>query len=389
MDRIVIIILIILFICALYLLYIQNVQIVEPFTRQFFTEIKPTHFIGIDQSQLFGNEFDLIEIISKMIPFNMNTLLIEQGMDRYKHLNNNHIQFILSRSNEIYNLLHKVPSVLTDTNIPNIRFVCTLFDVPLNILSTNMEINEVGDLKNSQLTVNIGPKNSIDYSIAMDLILQYNLTINKDIYLTYYDVNALLKHYGQDVQIAFITRTHPDRSVTALINHKLTKFVDILKYNDGNIYNLTLDEGIFYKTFPYFAKNIIEKGIIKNYYPNLVLNESVFNNKPNRPIESYRTRFINTVSVKYYLLSNTYTPNQAVYQLLYNMKLNMNEINQKEFVEPKLNTTSLTDFTMSLPIHQGASEFYYDTGLYTNISKQSCLMINGRCDEKQLSEHHL
>ena len=71
------------------------------------------------------------------------------------------------------------------------------------------------------------------------------------------------------------------------------------------------------------------------------------------------------------------------------MKLNMNEINQKEFIEPKLNTSSLTDFTLSMPVHQGASEFYYSAGLYTNIKNPNCPLINGRCDEKQLREHHI
>jgi hypothetical protein len=183
MDYIIIIIILtILVMCALYLLYIQHAQVIEPFTRQFFSGIKPTHFIGIDQSQLFGNEFDLIEIISKMIPFNMNTLLIEQSMERYVHLNNNRIQFILSRSNELHNLLHKLTPIFANTNISNLRFVCTMFDVPVNILSTNMDINEFGDLKESRLTVNVGPKNSNDYFIAMDLILQYKLIINKDIF---------------------------------------------------------------------------------------------------------------------------------------------------------------------------------------------------------------
>lgn len=363
--------------CLCMIYYYRRYSVInEHFTQRFFTSIKPTHYIGIDQSQVSGNERVVIDCINQMLPFNMESLVIDNEMDQYIHLNNNKIQFILSRSNEIYNLLYKMTPKFANINIDNIRFVSTLFDIPLNILTTNMNINEFGDLKNSKLTVNVGPKYSIEYFVAIDLILQYQLIINQDICITYYDTNTLLDHYGLDVHVVLIIRTHPDKTILSLINHKLTKLIEIQKYNDGNIYQLSLREEPFYNSYPYFDKHIIDTSVMKEYYNNLAINQKI-------------KQFINTISLKYYLLSNIQTPQASIYQLLHNIKLNIYKLNKYEFVNPKINISRLGDFTMSLPIHPGASQFYYNSGLYTNIHNPNCIMINGRCNEQLLNEHHM
>jgi TRAP-type uncharacterized transport system substrate-binding protein len=364
-------------------------HLVEPFTRQFFRQIKPTRFIGIDQSQLFGNESLLIDRLSGMMPFTLNTIMIDQSMDRYRYLNNNQINLILSRSLEVYNLMYQVTPFFANMPINHVQFVCALYDIPINIMTTEMGVGEFSDLKGSKMTINVGPINSIDYFIAVDLILLYRLTVGQDVYLTHYDVNELFKHYGKDVHVAIISRTHPDTTVENLCNLKLSRMIEIVKYNDGNIYHINLDEEDFYKQHPYYSKAIIEKDRLGEYYPNLVIQEQVFEQEEKKPINDYRSRFINTINMKYYLLSNDQTPRETISQLLYNMKLNMNEVNQFEFIDGKLSTSSLTDFTLPLPVHQGAIDFFQATGLYTNINDPNCVMINGRCDQQQLYEHHL
>jgi TRAP-type uncharacterized transport system substrate-binding protein len=363
--------------------------VIEPFTRKFFEQIKATHFVGIDQAQLFGNEFELINSITKMMPFNINTLMIDHSLDRYHYLNNNTLQLVLSRSNEIYNMLYKLTPSFAAIDTQHIRFICALHKLPINILTTDINLNEFGDLKHSKLTVNVGPRNECDYFVAMDLLQQYKIYNGIDIRLSYYDVNELYEHYGRDVQVAIITRSHPDKTITTLLNKTLTRFVEILKYNNGNIYHMDLDEEVFYKEYQYYYKTILEKERLKNYYPNLVINEDIYKNDTKGPLTSTKSRFINTISLKYYLLGNDFVQDDAIYQLLYNMKLNMNIINQHPFIEEALNTASLTDFNLPMQIQKGASEFYMATGLYTHINNPNCLLINGRCDEKQLREHHL
>lgn len=364
-------------------------HLIEPFTRKFFEQIKPTHFIGIDQSQLFGSEFELIGAIAKMMPFNINNLLIEHSLDRYHYLNNNKLQLVLSRSNELHNLLHKLTPAFSKIETSHLRFISALYKLPINILTTDINLNEFGELKNSKLTVNVGPKDECDYFVAMDLLEQYRVADGLDIKLTYYDTNQLYDHYGRDVQVAIITRSHPDQTVTNLINQKLTRMIEILKYNNGNIYQMGLDEAEFYQQYPYYYKTIIDKEKLKGYYPNLVMNQDTFKTDVKQPLTPMKTRFINTISLKYYLLGNDFTPSSAIYQLLYNMKLNMNIINQHPFIEEALNTASLVDFNLSLPTQEGATEFYMATGLYTYLDNPNCLSINGRCDQRQLREHHL
>ena len=41
-------------------------QVIEPFTRQFFNQILPIYFVGLDRSQMFGNEFIMVEAIRSM-----------------------------------------------------------------------------------------------------------------------------------------------------------------------------------------------------------------------------------------------------------------------------------------------------------------------------------
>lgn len=355
----------------------------------FFNQIRKTHFIGIDHSQLFGNEFELIQQLKNIVPFNLNSLLIDPSLDRFRHLNNNRIQLILSRSNEIYNLIHQISPVFTTLRRDHLRFVCALYQVPVNLLTTVMGIEEVEQLRRSRLTVNVGPQDSSDYLIAMDLITQYRLVVGDDICLSFYDTNQLLSHYGKDVQVVLVTRTHPDQMVNRLINIQLTRMIEIRKYNDGNIYHVNLDEREFYRAHPYYSKMILEKDRLSQYYPSLVLQDWVTDHKPKQPIDSYQSRFINTIGVTYYLLSNDQTDRDSINQLLYNLRINISSINQLGFIDEAINSASLTNFTMSIPIHPGASDFYFSSGLSTHLSNPNCVFINGRCDHQQLRDHHL
>jgi len=364
-------------------------MIVEPFTRKFFTQIKKTHFIGIDQSQLLGNEFEMIETVKKMVPFNINTLLVQNSPDRYQLLNDNKMQLILARSIELYMLLYKMSPQVEYTKLNNIRFVCALNSIPINILTTDMNTFEFGELKGSGLTVNVGPRGSSDFLIAADLLMQYKLIDGKDIHLSYYDAVDVVKHYGKDVQVVILARSHPDQTVLALVNTKFTKFIEILRYNNGNIYHMSFAEEKFYKEHPYYTKTIIEKETLHNYYTNLVLQEQIFISHKHLPVTEYKSRFINTINLKYYMLSNVMTPRSSIYQLLMRMKLNLNLINELPFIGEALNSASLSDFTLPMDVHSGASDFYQSSGLYTNIPDPQCLMIDGRCNPKLLREHHL
>jgi hypothetical protein len=88
-------------------------------------------------------------------------------------------------------------------------------------------------------------------------------------------------------------------------------------------------------------------------------------------------------------MSNKFTDPDLIAQLLYNMKLHMDVINRLEFINDYLNSASLADFTLPIPTHEGAHSFYTKSGLYTEIGDKACVLINGKCDYKQLIDHHL
>jgi TRAP-type uncharacterized transport system substrate-binding protein len=364
-------------------------SVIEPFTRQFFNQITPTYFFGVDQSQLYGNEYTLIQTIKQVMPFNVNTLLIENSLDRFNKLDQNEIQFTLARSNEIHNLIHHPTTAYGDLKHENLRFVCALHRIPINIVTNVLGLTEFGQLKGSKVTVNVGPRNGNEYHIAMDLLLQYHLSAGEDVSLTYYDTNEVVDHYGTDVQIVFLCRTHPDPTFLKLVNKQVSKLIEIKRYNNGDLYHMTLDEEPFYKNQPYYSKMILDKENMRSYYPNLVVNDWTFDQRLDRPTEIYQSRFYNTMCLKYYLISNQQTPNADVMKLLYTLKINLNIINQLEFIEDAINTSDLADFNLSLPVHQGASDFYTGAGLYTNLQNPNCIYINGRCDPHQLLNHRL
>jgi len=336
-----------------------------------------------------GNTFEMIQTISKMIPYNINTTMVANSIERYRLLNDNKIQFMMSRGHTLFNVIYKTMPGLTHFDISHIRFVCALYRLPINIISCALKILEFGDLKNSCLTVNIGPKYSGDYFAALDLFLKYDIIVGSDIFLTHYELDELIKHYGVDVDVAIVSLSHPDQPIVELSNKKLSRFVEIKKYNDGDVFHITLEEEPFYKEHPYYLKTILEKDTLFQYYPNMVLYERRLDPDVDEEVVVTESRFINTIGVRYYLLSNEYADPVLISQLLYNMKLNMNIINKLPFVDDDLNSASLADFTLPIEPHYGARDFFTKSGLFTNIKSNKCIFIDGKCDFKQLYEHHL
>ncbi len=391
MDIYLLLLITVLIICCIYrdLFFDFSPPLTEGFTKKFFENITPNYFVGLDYSQLLGNVFEIMQTITLLIPYNINSVLVNDSIDRYRLLNENKIQFIMSRAHTLYNIIYKTMPGLIDFEIQNLRFVCALYRLPINIFSTALDISEFGQLKNSGLTVNVGSKYSGDYFASMDLFLRYDIIVGIDVFLTYYELIDLNEHYGNDVQVIILGLSHPNLQIANLTAQKLTKFVEIHRFNDGNIYHITPSEEFFYKEHPYYIKTLLEKNKLFKYYPDLVLYDQRFDPLIENPIIVTLSHFINTIGVRYYLLSNKFTDSVLIAQLLYNMKLNMNVINKLEFVDDNLNSASLADFPIPIQTHIGAHEFFTKSGLYTTIGDSSCLLIDGKCDYKQLYEHHL
>lgn len=364
-------------------------HVIEGFSRRFFQQVIPTYFVGLDYEQLFGNDFTLLHLISQMIPYNIDTLLVRNSTEIYQLLNSDKLQFIIARSHTLHNIIYQTMPGLANLDIRNVRFVCALYMVPINILTYHLDINEFGKLKGSGLTVNIGSKYSGDYFAALDLFMAYDLEVGKDIFLTYYEGMEIVDHYGCDIDVLVYTCSHPDITFGRLVDKKLSRFVEIKKYNDGDIYHISPDEQIFYKEHPFYLKMILIKEDLKKYYKDIMLADRQFDPYIEQPLVVSDSLFVNVIAIRYYLLSNKKTDPLRIGQLLYNMKLNLDEINKFDFISDKMGSANFSDFTLPMEVHEGARDFFQKSGLYTNIANRNCVYIDGKCDYEQLYTHHM
>ncbi len=361
------------------------------FSRKFFSQVIPNYFFGLDSPDLISTTYNVVKLLSQMIPFRMNTVVIRNSIDSYQLLNDNKIQFMMARNHVLHNVVFKTMPGLADIKIDNIRVVAALYRLPVNIISMALNINELADLKGTGLSINVGQKYSGDYFVALDLLFAYGLIVGEDVFLKYYEWPELLRHYGDDVHVVINAMAHPNVIISGLTNKEVSRVVQIKKYNNGNIFDVTTEEAPFYKEHHYYTKTLLEKPFLRNYYPNLITDPKEFNPELEQPLVTNNLgKYLNTIGIRYYLLSNNKTLSTAVAQLLYNMKINMDEINKFPFIDEKIDSVTLADFKSDelgvLP-HSGSRDFFFRSGLYTNINNPACIMIDGRCTMEDLYNH--
>lgn len=365
----------------------NHFRVLEGFTKNFFAYHENTYFMGISRSQMAHNQYTLIQTLIQLSPFRTETKLIVDNLDRYNQLNNNNIQLIMSHTNTIFGLLYQKSPVKTD----NLRFVATLNDVPVNIITHYINIHDFGDLKKLPFKprINVGAPHSSDYFSAIDILLKYGIDINNDIIITNYVGNEIYDHYGVDIDIIVHIANHPDHLISHLTNKKLSKFVNLNRLNNGNIYEISLEEQSFYANHNYYFKYGIQKNLLSKYYPHSVTYDLQYDEQSHSIIDSHLIESVNTISVKNNLISNSKVNPSYIEQFLYNIYLNLNQINSFPFIESKLSPTSQNDFLLPVPVHDGARNFYLRLGIYKHTDDRACALIDGRCSPEKLKTHHL
>lgn len=395
LSNFILLLLLILILLWLKCKYIQS-QSVEPFTRKFFNQIQPTVLFALDPTQLYSNDRQFITLVKSFIDFPIQTRVGESMLDCYNLLNNNKVQLLLSQTNSLNLISNKI--IENSPDISNVRFICTLFEVPVSIITSNPLWSQLDDLKGSQATVNVGRKYSGTYFLFLDLCTYYNLVIGQDIYLSYLDTPELLTAYANNqsktqIQVAVLINTHPDSTIAKLCELKKSKFLELKKINNGEL-NISFTEQPFYKTFPYYNKRSIFKQTLKSYYNDLFTDKREFNQSSTQTPQIVgqsvdQNPFIDTISIKYYLLGNKFTNPDLIEQILFQMKLNLNQINQLNFIDPHIDNATFPDFTLNIPIQSGASRFYYKTGQYTQLSNPNCQLLDSKCTNEDLYRHKL
>jgi len=354
--------------------------IYDAFTPNFFRGNRATYFIGIDKEQLYGNTYELIKTIDKIISYNLDVIIVDDDSSKsdeniqYNLLNENKTQFAFVNGYFLNKIKDK----------KNIRLVCGLNRVPVNLLSCVLDLNTLSDLKGSGLTINIGVANSMNQLISYDLFVENNLIIGEDIKITNYGMTELLDHYDKDVHVALLCLTNPDRRINRLVNTKLTKFLNIDMTLSGTLEN----DGKFYKNHPHHIETQINKSMLLKYYPNIVTSDLTFPSTSNNFNIRTQSGDIYTLGYITYLLSNKYVPSTHIFDVLTSINKNINVINNLSFVDRDITSSDLANFVSNIPTHDGAKQYFMNNGSYTNIDNKNCIMIDGACTINDLHRHH-
>lgn len=368
----------------------QNLLITEGFSKRFFHQFTKYYFTGLDYPQLFGNEFYFMNLIDRIVPtYNIVSQLVDDSIMRYDLCAKNKVQFMIARGHTLHNVIYKVMPGLADFDLSNLRFVSSLYRIPITILTICTDINDFSKLRGSKLRVNIGPKYTSDYFASLELLLAYGMTLGVDIIPKYYELYDLEEHYGDDVDVIIMSLSHPNHYTEKFTRKKLTRLIELRQLNDGNIYHISLDEQDFYREYPYYFKTLLEKSDLSKYYPDLILYEGNFNKYIEEPLVTSDSLFVKTIAVRNYLLSNSATDPVLIAELLMKMKNNLDEINNLNFIGDKIDSTTMGDWTLPVPVHDGAHEFFSRSGLFTNIDNPKCIEIDGKCTYELLQRHHL
>lgn len=411
----------------------------EPFTRKFFQQKAKNYTLALENIK--SNNYDFSIKLSKYTPFIMEIIQIVNNKEKYESLNNNDIQFIFSDTNTVYRMFNEGLSQktireriqkrtgTTDTTVynpsvikyPNIRFVCAFYDTYITAVTFSLQTFEFQHLKESYLRVNIGEKNTNIYFTSLILLEYYGLRIIKDgvspeeakkkdlgdIYISYYSNADLIDHYGSAipgftsmlnaediddksplepdsippyVDVALLMTTHPDETVYKLTNKRLSRFMNFSRLNNGDITTITTDEIPFYNEYPFYHKAQISKTLMLNYYPKVDMFDFVY-------LDGYKTYdsdrlnlFVNTIALKYNLLSNDKTDPTLITSMLIDFSNHLPYLNKGDYIWDKLTTNDMDNYTLDVPqVHNGARNFFYKAGLYTTIDNENCRYIDGKC----------
>ena len=426
---------------------------IEPFTRKFLQQKQKIYTMIVPDIK--DNNYNVVKEIDKLTSFKIDIIKESDNFITYDLIQKDDAQFAFTDTNTLYRMFN---TGLSDEQIqrrivekdnsminkyPDIRFIACFHDAYITVLTHRIELFEFNFLKNSYRRLNIGKQYSNGYFSALILINYFELTVipdtvsveearlNKsgDIYVSMYDNDELLEHYGSKVSgfhgseaellggtaglassldindtydkngetkivpdtvepyvdVAIFLGTHPDDIIYRLSEKRLSRFTNLTKINDGNIYHITLEETPFYDKYPYYHKALVRKTDILNNYPKIDLYNFWYNNAFQTYDDDRLNLFVNTLSIKYNLIGNRFIDNTLITQMLMNLSNNLPYINKYDFIADKITTVSFANYELDIPIaHEGSKDFFYRAGLYTNIDNPNCTAIDGRCTYDKL-----
>ena len=147
----------------------------------------------------------------------------------------------------------------------NIRFVCGLYSQIVSILAPDQSnILDLGDIIDRLIdgTISIAISNLQSKQCLDDLLNAYNLTKYKILVQSEEDI---FQNYGSKYDIYFDVTMHPNLFFKLLTEKMPSHMVTINKINGGN-YFVQMSEQSFYKKYPYYKKDMIDRISLTKYY---------------------------------------------------------------------------------------------------------------------------
>ena len=258
---------------------------------------------------------------------------------------------------------------LSNANVKNIRYVCSLYDANVLILSDdrNTRIFDFNDLEGSSFGVHIGPKGSLSNVMARRVMELCGISVERvNIVETSYE--TLVEDYGKSVRVVFLVSVMNSELLLKLTDSISSHFITLNKLNNGNLYSKTAAEIQIYKENPYLHKTLLDYNDFSKMYPKLArLNE--------------RQNYIPSIKTRYVLFAHNGLEEDIGYFVLKTIATNLHSF---------MPSGTLLDISFSLlplEMEKGARKFYKEENLIvTNEENSDCIKyINGaKCPEKSM-----
>lgn len=261
---------------------------------------------------------------------------------------------------------------LSNTNVENLRYVCSLYDANVLVLSDdrNTRLFDFSDLEGSSLAVHIGPKGSLSNVMARRVMELCGIMVERvNIVETSYE--ELMENYGKSVRVVFLVSVMNNDLVLKLTNAVSSHFISINKLNNGNLYSKTAAEIQIYKENPYLHKTLLDYSDFSKMYPKLArLNE--------------RQHYIPSIKTRYVLFAHRGLEEDIGYFVLKTISENLH--NLRSFM-PSSTLLDISFSLLPLEMEKGARKFYKEENLIvTSVQNPDCIYyINGaKCPENKL-----
>lgn len=338
MNNYILFLLLIILLILICIISRYNQNNTEKFTQDFFKFRNYKYLLGCS-TYITQNDKEFIYRLFSYLPTIVNINVVQNNINaenRLSLLDSNELQLMIIESNTIYNIQNNEQYKALD----NIKYIMTMYDIPFNMITTQLQLYDINDIRNSKtyIRINVGEKNSPEYLTYLNLADYYNLSTNTNIILSYYNNDEAYDRYGTDIDIILHYGTHPDDFIHKLTSKIESRMIKLSSISDGNSYVHTIKEQQFYNQYPCYNECVLYKYMLTQYYPFLYIHDT--------PLEDN----INTISINYYILANKKVSDTIIQKWISTIKHNLPNINDFEWMHYKLLMNDLLSFRMPLSI---------------------------------------